>query len=305
MNMWKRLLFLCAVCFSALFAREVAFSNASYDVFLSYADTLHAGEAAFVRLVLNAKKGAAKSEEAPAASMTLVKDAKHLDESVFFILEHSAKKCGLIGALPLSVWLRAGEYELCIVIKHGEDEAAEQIDLPLKIEPSFFPEERENELASSAFSVALLNEKEKLASLFSTVNPDSIFSMKPFSPPLKKAFLASPFGKRCVKIYGEKKRIRSTDESVYEVSSQQEVRAASRGRVVLAAETITRGKCVIIEHFPGLYSVYFRLERIYVKEGRVLNEGDVIGKVKERLGFAVSLNNCFLDGEFFMKNYVP
>lgn len=304
MNMWKRLLFLCAVCFSALFARDAAFSNAAYDVFLSYEDTLHAGEAVFVRLVLNAKKGAAKSEDAPAASMTLVKDAKHLDESVFFILEHSAKKCELIGAIPLSAWLRAGEYELCLLINTGKNKA-EEIDLPLKIEPSFFPEERENELASSAFSVALLNEKEKLASLFSTVNPDSIFSMKPFSPPLKKAFLASPFGKRYVKIYGEKKRIRSTDETVYEVSSQQEVRAASRGRVVLAAETITRGKCVIIEHFPGLYSVYSRLERIYVKEGRVLNEGDVIGKVKERLGFAVSLNNCFLDGEFFMKNYVP
>lgn len=305
MNTLKRLVVLCLVCFSSLFAREASFSGRVYDLTLSYADVLHAGEAAFVRLDLTSKKGTDKSGEEPSASLTLTKEGKKLDGSVFFILEsRGTKKYYMVGAVPLSVWLKAGEYELCLLIKTGEEKNWE-IDLPLKIEPSFFPEETENALSPPPFSVALLNEKEKLASIFSTVNSTAIFSLNPFSKPIKKAFLFSPFGTRYVKIYGEKKKIRSTEETVYASSSQREVRAASRGRVVLSAETITRGKCVIIEHFPGLYSVYSRLERIYVKEGKIVNEGDVIAKVKEHLGFAVSLNNCFLDGEFFMENYCP
>ncbi|HOX48796.1 MAG TPA: M23 family metallopeptidase, partial [Spirochaetales bacterium] len=54
------------------------------------------------------------------------------------------------------------------------------------------------------------------------------------------------------------------------------VRAAARGRVVFAAERIVTGTTVVIEHLPGLYSIYMHLSSASVAAGRLVERGEVV-----------------------------
>ena len=57
------------------------------------------------------------------------------------------------------------------------------------------------------------------------------------------------------------------------------VAACGKGRVVLAGERIMTGKTVVVEHLPGLFSIYYHLAETLVREGDVLSAGQALGKV--------------------------
>ena len=51
------------------------------------------------------------------------------------------------------------------------------------------------------------------------------------------------------------------------------VRACARGKVLLTADREVTGKTVVIEHLPGLYSLYCHLSAIAVAEGAIVERG--------------------------------
>ena len=55
------------------------------------------------------------------------------------------------------------------------------------------------------------------------------------------------------------------------------VRAANRGRVVLAKNLFFSGNAVFIDHGLGVYSVYLHLSEIGVEPGAMVGRGDVVG----------------------------
>jgi murein DD-endopeptidase MepM/ murein hydrolase activator NlpD len=55
-----------------------------------------------------------------------------------------------------------------------------------------------------------------------------------------------------------------------------EVRACERGKVVFAASREVTGNTVIVEHLPGLYSLYFHLSSFTVAEGQIVERGQVM-----------------------------
>jgi len=57
------------------------------------------------------------------------------------------------------------------------------------------------------------------------------------------------------------------------------VPASNNGRVVFAGDVIITGNSVVIEHGGGLKTYYFHLSSINVKEGDLVEQGDVIGRV--------------------------
>jgi murein DD-endopeptidase MepM/ murein hydrolase activator NlpD len=57
------------------------------------------------------------------------------------------------------------------------------------------------------------------------------------------------------------------------------VPASGRGRVVFAGLRIMTGNSVIIEHMPGLFSLYFHMSMISVAVGDVVEKGQPIGQV--------------------------
>ena len=67
------------------------------------------------------------------------------------------------------------------------------------------------------------------------------------------------------------------------------VKASGRGRIVLATERYLTGNTVIIEHLPGVYSLYYHMDSINVREGEMVNQGIRIGSVGET-GFATGVH---------------
>ncbi len=57
------------------------------------------------------------------------------------------------------------------------------------------------------------------------------------------------------------------------------VAAAGGGTVAMARERIVTGFTVVIEHLPGVYSLYYHLDDLAVREGQRVFAGDPIGTV--------------------------
>jgi murein DD-endopeptidase MepM/ murein hydrolase activator NlpD len=61
------------------------------------------------------------------------------------------------------------------------------------------------------------------------------------------------------------------------VPTGTEVRACGPGKVVLAGFRIVTGNSVVLEHLPGVYSLYYHLDKIEVSEGSMVDAGTVLG----------------------------
>ena len=57
------------------------------------------------------------------------------------------------------------------------------------------------------------------------------------------------------------------------------VAAAAAGVVVLAAPRLVTGLTVVLEHLPGLYTLYYHLSGMEVKAGERVSAGQTIGRV--------------------------
>jgi murein DD-endopeptidase MepM/ murein hydrolase activator NlpD len=62
------------------------------------------------------------------------------------------------------------------------------------------------------------------------------------------------------------------------VATGTEVDACAPGRVVLTADRAVTGLTVVVEHLPGLYSIYMHLSTISAAEGQVLERGEALGR---------------------------
>lgn len=82
-----------------------------------------------------------------------------------------------------------------------------------------------------------------------------------------------------------------------------EVKSPNNGRVVLAINgLLSTGNTVVIDHGMGLFTSYYHLDSILIKEGEEVNKGDVIGTVGStgfstgpHLHYAVSIYNNYVN----------
>jgi murein DD-endopeptidase MepM/ murein hydrolase activator NlpD len=108
---------------------------------------------------------------------------------------------------------------------------------------------------------------------------NEVWTTAPFSPPLQpEPFRTSLFGDRRVYQYANGKSDTTVHAGIdYRAATGTAVRACARGRVVLAAPRLVTGNSVVLEHLPGVYSLYYHLDSILVAEGGIVEEGAVIG----------------------------
>lgn len=86
------------------------------------------------------------------------------------------------------------------------------------------------------------------------------------------------------------------------------IAAAGRGRVVLARERIVTGNTVVLEHQPGVYSLYYHLDRIDVRPEDAVEQGDIIGTVGStglstgpHLHWEIRVAGVAVDPEWFVR----
>jgi len=106
-----------------------------------------------------------------------------------------------------------------------------------------------------------------------------IYSTEPFLPPVTSTRRTSAYGSRRVYEYADGK----TDTTIHAgvdcgVPTGTEVMACAAGKVVLARARIVTGNTVILEHLPGLYSLYYHMDNIAVNEGDLVGAGAFLGE---------------------------
>jgi len=120
-------------------------------------------------------------------------------------------------------------------------------------------------------------ESEILWAIISKTGKD-IYSDGLFTPPVTSTRRTSDYGDRRVYAYANG----TTDTSIHAgvdcgVPTGTPVMACAAGKVALARERIVTGNTVILEHLPGLYSLYYHMDSIAVSEGAVVAAGTLLG----------------------------
>jgi murein DD-endopeptidase MepM/ murein hydrolase activator NlpD len=218
------------------------------------------------------------SADTGARTAALVLGGKRLTRAVFFSVPLDVEEGPLLAAvLTVPATVRPGEAKIVVeaaggiideiaIIIAGRDFVSEIIKLDpvltgIRTDPD--PQKtRESEILWG-----ILNRTGKDAYHFGN-----------FSPPVTATRRTSFFGDRRVFQYSNNTSDTSIHAGIdYGVPKGTEVSACGSGRVVLARTRIVTGKSVIIEHLPGIYSLYYHLDKIEVAEGILVEMGDLLG----------------------------
>ncbi len=117
-------------------------------------------------------------------------------------------------------------------------------------------------------------EKEILDRIWVQVTPDRLWHGDFLEPAEGRE--GSAFGLRRI-INGEERSPHTGRDII--ADEGMPVVASNRGRIVWTGELFFGGHSIIIDHGLGLYSMYFHLSKIVVKEGEVVEKGQRIGLI--------------------------
>jgi murein DD-endopeptidase MepM/ murein hydrolase activator NlpD len=189
-----------------------------------------------------------------------------------------ARSYGALIALPTD--LAPGPYTL-VAASEGKGEA----DASLVVEARDFPLE---DVGLDEANTAIRNrpnkrkdeEARKLRDLLAKTDDSAVFADgAPFLFPVKGGFKSAGFGdrRRYLLFTGGSESIAHAGLD-WGVVAGTPVRACERGKVAMVADREVTGKTVVVEHLPGLYSLYFHLSSIAVRAGAMVERGTVIAR---------------------------
>lgn len=118
-------------------------------------------------------------------------------------------------------------------------------------------------------------EAARLQALYRTITPERLWRGR-FRRPLESEAQGEGFGSRRI-INGQPRMPHSGRD--FAADRGTPVVAANRGRVALVGDFFFAGRCVVLDHGLGLYTLYFHLDRVDVTEGALLQRGEFLGAV--------------------------
>lgn len=173
--------------------------------------------------------------------------------------------------------LQPGEYRL-------EAEFGERLVYrEIQVEPRQF---RREEIPLNAAMTALrstpdpakIEEARQLLALLAQFDLDALFHQTRFVMPLEGGRRTSEFGDRRLFRYVDGTSAQAIHNGLdLAAPVGTPIVAAGGGEIVFAAPRIVTGNSVVIEHLPGVYSLYYHLDEIYVEEGQLVETGVEIG----------------------------
>ncbi len=171
-----------------------------------------------------------------------------------------------------------GLKEVEIILYHGVKE--EIVIRRVTLVDANFPVERLDGLSDSFVNPGrddmrrIRKESTILRSIWKS-SKEKIYWDDPFSPPFA-GFSGKGFGKKRV-INGEKRNPHTGVDS--HAKRGTPVGVINGGIVRLARDLFFSGFSVVVDHGGGLFSMYFHLDEVSVKEGDTIGKGAVIGTV--------------------------
>ena len=317
----KKILILAAsifMCFN-VFARDAFFSNTEYEIKVSYNDKAFPGDAVFVKMrFIELNKAAKHQLNKTEAKMILTVNDKKADTANFYILpkETNRSTVTFLCGIPLSSWWTEND-KLTLTVKYniyGQEEM--EFTLPFQLEHKDFvveeiPLDEKNSAIKTDTSQKRMEQIEKLNAILATINPQDVYETRPFKQPVDCTRLTSFFGDRRTYRYTNGKKSTNLHYGIdYGVPTGTNVYACGEGKVVLAEERITTGYSVVIEHLPGLYSLYYHMDKINVKVGDKVNQGTLLGQsgctglaTGPHLHWEIRLNMSAVSPDFFKGDF--
>jgi len=121
---------------------------------------------------------------------------------------------------------------------------------------------------------------QKYVEIINNVDTNAVFSTDVLAIPVKSSRLTSNFGARRIYKYSDGSEGYAVHNGIdYAAPTGTAVHAAAAGRVKMAEERIVTGNTIVIEHLPGVMTVYFHLDSMDVSENVIVERGEEIGTV--------------------------
>ncbi|WP_288602530.1 M23 family metallopeptidase [uncultured Treponema sp.] len=304
------------------FSKEAVFEGEDYSIELSYNDSACPGDAVFVRMKFTqtSRKNKVSHTEfgSTEASMEFFAGENKLSQSQFYQLPKSSSRTVLtmLSGIPLSSWLDSEEkYSVKITYSlYGQKKY--EFSLPVKIEPKTFVSEtldldENNTMIKTDTSPERMRQIAELNDILATTDMQSVYQTTSFAAPTDSTRRTSFFADRRVYAYTNGKSSTSLHNGIdYGIPEGTNVLSCAAGKVVLAKSRISTGWSVVIEHLPGLYSLYYHMSSLNVKEGDTVKQGDLIGlsgstglATGPHLHWEVRLNMAAVSPDFFLNNF--
>ncbi len=188
--------------------------------------------------------------------------------------------------IPIASTADPGTYKVLFVSASGDVMAEHELEVVGR--------EFRREIISLNYSLSELrssddpekyNQAVQIQKIYGSFNPERTLGSLNFLLPLPEresgAYrITSFYGDRRIFSYSDDRRARSVHTGIdFAAPVGTDVLAAESGRVVLAEDRIISGYSVVIEHLPGVYTVYFHLDSLSIRNGDTVNRGSKIGTV--------------------------
>lgn len=317
----KKIILFIAVLFETLclFAATAKYQAQDYSLNVTYNDIITPGDAVFVRMQITTSKNhkMAKADERR-ATLQLIQDGKKIvEQAPFYSIgkKKSQTYAEMLCGVPVSLWITEANYSVKVVFSITDDEVKE-FTLPTTFKTRAFNKEvieldEQNTAIKTDNSPERAAQIEKLNNILFTSIPGDVYTLKKFVSPTTSTRYTAWCGDRRVYAYSNGKSSTSLHYgNDYGVPTGTEVRACAEGKVVMAENRISTGWTVVIEHLPGLYSLYYHNSELIVKEGDMVKQGELISKsgatglaTGPHLHWEMRLNGSAVVPEFFLQNF--
>lgn len=166
--------------------------------------------------------------------------------------------------------------------RYGDSKSVARIVADLAVLPREFanediPLDGKNTAIRKDVSKKRLEEIRVLNELFAARRAEAPRFAGPWAAPVKSTRRTSEYGDRRTFVNADGTRLPSPHLGIdYGVPTGTAVFASGNGVVVMARERISTGWTVAIEHLPGVYSVYYHCDKLFVSEGDEVASGQHI-----------------------------
>lgn len=305
-----------AFCTIPAFAKRVDFSVGGHTAVLYYNDSVYPGDAVFVKMELKIPVQADSGNNVKIkAGMDFYLGEKALRHSDFYFIHTEEGYCEMLSGIPLSTWWKSGD-GYSIKVKISVDDYSEEFFLPcLLLQKNFISEiiplSPSNTSIKTDDSKERMRQIEKLNAILATCDTTAVYETDAFVPPSKSLYRTSFFADRRTFTYSTGGSSTSLHLGLdYRSPEGTDVYSCAKGKVVLAEWRNSTGWSIVIEHLPGLYSLYYHLREMKVEAGDMVEAGELIGlsgstglATGPHLHWEIRLNSEAVNPDFFTTDF--
>ncbi len=215
----------------------------------------------------------------------VIKDGKEIAWAEGFFMEDFTGENGRVGVvlLPLSTSLNPGEASL--ELQYRVAGRLVKDTRPIRLDAGEF---RTDEIPLNQSMSALRQEPDpektrqarEMWALLISRRDDALHWSDAFLMPVESLRRTSFFGDRRRYLYSDGAVDGSIHTGIdFSAAPGTAVHAAGSGRVVYSGNRIITGETVVIEHLPGVYTLYYHMRDRFAQEGSLTQAGTLIGTV--------------------------